>query len=77
MNESTWTHLGIVAVPALMVLAMWLDSRRHSTQMHKQNQKKLDDLISEQKFLPQHYHSERTGPLTVDGIMRAPNGKRE
>jgi hypothetical protein len=28
VGETTWTHLGIVAVPAVMIVAMWLDNRR-------------------------------------------------
>ena len=48
MPENTWTHLGIVAVPAVMILGFWLDSRRQrrdesreNTQRHTENRDRL------------------------------------
>ena len=39
MTENFWTHLGIVAVPALMILGFWFDSRR---ERHRERQENTD-----------------------------------
>lgn len=54
MGENTWTHLGIVAVPAIMIVAMWLDSRRNreedrqrTDERHREEEKKAVDRHTE------------------------------
>lgn len=37
MGESAWTHLGIVAVPAIMLLAMWLDGKKSQREQQENN----------------------------------------
>lgn len=51
MNETIWTHLGIVALPTLMIVGFWLDSRRErrdqdriATQRHLENSVKLAEI---------------------------------
>ena len=41
MGESTWTHLGILAAVLTPVVAMWWDTRKHSSRMHSENQLRL------------------------------------
>ena len=44
MNETYWTHLGILAAVITPVLAMWWDTRKHSAKMHMENQLKLTKI---------------------------------
>lgn len=65
MGENAWTHLGIVLVPALMIVAMWLDTRRarrdeerHSADRHIENVSRLTSI--ETKIEPIYHWWNRT-----------------
>jgi hypothetical protein len=54
VGENVWTHLGIVAVPAIMIVAMWLDNRRNREEdrqrtddRHREEEKKASDRHTE------------------------------
>lgn len=54
MGENTWTHIGIAAVPALMIVGMWLDNRRtrreeesRATERHNAEAKTASDRHQE------------------------------
>ena len=76
-----WDHIAVefVTVTAPLVLFMWknrVEAKKQIEARHHQNQELLEELVEERKYFPLHHHVERSGPLTVDGIQRKPNGQR-
>lgn len=41
MNESAWTHIGIIAVIVIPLIVIWLDLRNRQGTMHKDNIERL------------------------------------
>lgn len=41
MNESVWTHLGIIAVVVIPLIVIWLDLRNRQGAMHRDNIERL------------------------------------
>ena len=66
-----------VATPILIYLiASKKKTKKEQDAMHVENQKKLDELISERVYLIPHDHVERSGVLEAEGIIRRKaNGK--
>ena len=52
MTETTWTHIGIMAVPSLMILGFWLDSRR--TRQEEERRAAERHQAEEQKATARH-----------------------
>lgn len=76
-----WDHIAVefMTVTAPLVLFMWknrVEARKQIESRHKQNQDLLEELCEERKYFPLHHHTERAGALTVDGILKKPNGQR-
>ena len=70
-------HSAVEAVATVVpiVLYMWSNKRRakHDTEKrHEENRQKLDELVSEGRNYPPHMHTEKRGPLTVDGVKYPP-----
>ena len=86
MNE--WVHSGIelIGIAATVFTTLWLFKRSAKAdreRMHLENKKEqektqksqsdlLDELLEERKWLGSHGHSERSGPLTVEGMTKRP-----
>lgn len=81
----SWAHFEVIATTVGLIIIPLLSSRRadrkdrderderreiEQERRHKENQDKLDDLLTAEKYLPQHYHAEKGGALTTDGIIR-------
>jgi hypothetical protein len=47
-------------------------NRRENDRRHEENKKVLEDLLIERMFFPPHEHTERSGPLTAEGVRRLP-----
>lgn len=75
-----WDQIGVgfITITAPLVLFMWKNrdaAKKQIESRHKQNQELLEELCEERKYFPLHHHTERGGNLTVDGILKKPNGR--
>jgi hypothetical protein len=52
------------------------ENEKKTEERHRENQDVLIEITSQLKYLPPHCHSERDGPLTVDGITYKPRNGR-
>lgn len=76
----TWTHaeviftaVGMIAVPLYMG---WRSDRKDRNKKHEEVVEAVKSIKEAEKYLPQHYHQEKEGPLTVDGIiLKHANGR--
>lgn len=52
-------------------------NKKHSenTKRLDQQDEKLDEILSERKYIPSHGHREKRGPLTAEGIHYPPREK--
>ena len=75
--NAEWAHT-LVETGAILV-PLWIYMRRNGKaakgereRLHQENQRKLDDIISERQWLRPHEHTETAGNLTVEGIRFRP-----
>jgi len=62
-----------VLVPVLLYLVNDRKKmKQHQDKLHLENAAKLDEIIRERQYLPQHFHIEKEGALNAEGIIRKP-----
>lgn len=67
---------GVAAPIVLYLVASKRKTKKEQDERHTENQQKLDDLLTERKYLLPHDHPEKTGPLFAENIQRRKvNGK--
>lgn len=72
LQEHFWRLVETTIPIGLFLLKNRWSAKKEQDRRHAENQKKLDDLVIERKFLPAHKHDEKSGTLTVDGISYVP-----
>ena len=83
MTSPDWGHIleTVVSVTVPILLYMWKNrqaGKKDSDEKHRQNQSKIDTILSDLYYFPPHEHREMEGPLYFDGIKIAPrrNGNK-
>lgn len=62
------------SVPVILfILGNRERAKRDMDKRHAENQKLLEEIAQERKYIPPHGHKERSGPLTADGIWPGPD----
>lgn len=62
--------LGVVVPILVYLMASKRSAKRDMERRHKENQSKLDEIVTEREYLPPHGHIEEEGPLMAEGIIR-------
>lgn len=74
------SHVVETVLSSTIPIGIYMYSNRRQAkhdveEKHLANQKLLNELLTERKYLPAHGHSERRGPLTAEGIRVGPDAR--
>ena len=62
------------AVPIILFLFGSRErAKRDANRRHEENQRLMQDIVAERRYLPAHGHAERSGPLSAENITRVPD----
>lgn len=75
MNDLGHVLETILGSTVPIFLYMWNNRRTAKSDVakkHEENQRMLNEILTEQKYFPPHGHSEVKGPLAAEGIRFPP-----
>jgi hypothetical protein len=75
-----WTNVirDLLTITVPILLFMWRNrskAKKETAIKHEENQRILNEILTERQYIPAHGHRETSGPLLAENIYRAP--KRE
>lgn len=71
-QEHFWRIVETTLPIGVFLLEKWRREKNQKDLQHAENQKKLADLVIQNKYLPAHAHDDKSGALTVEYLRFDP-----